>query len=231
MAIDVKFDIRGASAPLGPSDQTALKMYVEKIAALTHDLNMSADKGNRVKWFKQTHADRLVAMLDNMDRYLNQRCTRITFVAWLDHMGSFGAVKNTVKTGGFAKDETASKEMYGDILTAESSSDYQKAGGYLRVPSGMRVYLGASYVAPKTVNSTDHAGLRSLVAQQVNTVFHELSHKVLRTVDYKLPAGTMCYGYDKCVALALSDPRHAIQNADNWGYFMADAYKAEGHGA
>jgi hypothetical protein len=42
------------------------------------------------------HADQLVWMIDNMNRYLDERCTRTTLVAWLDPMDNFVNVINEI---------------------------------------------------------------------------------------------------------------------------------------
>ncbi len=72
------------------------------------------------------------------------------------------------------------------------------------VGSGMRIYLGRAYFSE---------GYTSLERPQ--TIYHELSHKVLATNDH-------VYGSDKCRALARSNSAEAITNADNYGYFLVN---------
>ena len=59
--------------------------------------------------------------------------------------------------------------------------------------------------------------------EQVNTVCHELSHRILQTTDW--PSGNQCYG--RAEAMALSGP-DAIICAENWGYFYMDLAKERG---
>ncbi|ABC32138.1 hypothetical protein HCH_05475 [Hahella chejuensis KCTC 2396] len=50
-------------------------------------------------------------------------------------------------------------------------------------------------------------------------VAHELSHRILDTID-------TAYGEYECVKLTFgSDKRTPLNNADNWGLFLADLYK------
>ncbi|MBZ8139467.1 hypothetical protein CLD22_06065 [Rubrivivax gelatinosus] len=48
--------------------------------------------------------------------------------------------------------------------------------------------------------------------EATQTLYHELTHKVIRTVDH-------CYGTQACRQLAQSTPAQACNNADNYGYF------------
>lgn len=50
---------------------------------------------------------------------------------------------------------------------------------------------------------------------QFKTLVHELSHLALNTNDHK-------YKADKCIALAIADVAKALDNADNWGFFVEE---------
>jgi hypothetical protein len=50
--------------------------------------------------------------------------------------------------------------------------------------------------------------------EKLNYVYHEITHKVLDTVDFK-------YGEKSCEKLAIDHPKRAVRNADNWGYYIA----------
>lgn len=75
--------------------------------------------------------------------------------------------------------------------------------------SGMRIYLGERGFHPSK-------GLKD----RSMTVYHELTHKVLGTVDYNA-ARQLVYGVAGCRALARSDPAQALKHADCWCYFAA----------
>jgi hypothetical protein len=48
--------------------------------------------------------------------------------------------------------------------------------------------------------------------EATQTLYHELTHKVIKTVDH-------CYGTQACKQLAQINPVNACTNADNFGYF------------
>lgn len=48
--------------------------------------------------------------------------------------------------------------------------------------------------------------------EATQTLYHELTHKVIKTVDH-------CYGTQACRQLAQTNPVNACTNADNFGYF------------
>jgi len=50
---------------------------------------------------------------------------------------------------------------------------------------------------------------------QFKTLVHELSHLGLNTNDHKYQAAS-------CIALALADATKALDNADNWGFFVEE---------
>jgi hypothetical protein len=75
--------------------------------------------------------------------------------------------------------------------------------------SGMRVYIGE-----RGFHSSKSLKDRSM------TVYHELTHKILGTIDYDANGG-LVYGVPACKALAMSDPQQALKHADCWCYFAA----------
>ncbi|MBT9560871.1 MAG: hypothetical protein IV100_32905 [Myxococcales bacterium] len=58
---------------------------------------------------------------------------------------------------------------------------------------------------------------------RVNTLFHELSHRILATVDLGPTQGypEMMYGIGNAHHLADNAPQDALRNAENYGYFIA----------
>jgi len=67
--------------------------------------------------------------------------------------------------------------------------------------SGMRLYLGNATVSQARIN----------LGELIQTIYHELSHKVIGTNDH-------IYGYNESKGL-IADGR-ALKNADNYGYFL-----------
>jgi peptidyl-Lys metalloendopeptidase len=80
----------------------------------------------------------------------------------------------------------------------------QQVYGYVwthRAGSGYRIVLGKWFTADPDQY------------EAAQTIYHELTHKVAHTVDH-------AYGVEKCRKLASAEPRKAVENADNFGYFM-----------
>lgn len=174
--------------------------------------------GNLSKWFGSADRVAIGHMLTNLNKYLNERCTSITLVSTPG--SSFGAIWYEPTTFGFEDDEGYSEKMWGSSVKTNSKSDFQKPGGYLLLSTGIRIQVSGAYYDPPEKNGND--GLDQMDTGRINTIFHEITHRVLQTVD--APKGK-CYGYNNVRNLALTNPAQALQNADNWGYFLADYYK------
>lgn len=94
-------------------------------------------------------------------------------------------------------------QFYGFAFPTNATMPYETKGvtsGH--VGSGMRIYLGTNYFS---------TGQNSLERPQ--TIYHEMSHKVLATNDHE-------YGAAECQQLALNNAAKARKNADNYGYFV-----------
>jgi hypothetical protein len=50
------------------------------------------------------------------------------------------------------------------------------------------------------------------------TIYHELTHKVMKTVDH-------AYGKIKCRGFAAADQQKALTNADNWAFYAVSFKK------
>jgi hypothetical protein len=57
---------------------------------------------------------------------------------------------------------------------------------------------------------------------KVNTMYHELSHRVLETEDvsHSSTGNAPAYGQTNVQNLAAADPASALQNASNWAYYI-----------
>lgn len=67
------------------------------------------------------------------------------------------------------------------------------------------------------------AWMNSNVDTKVNTFFHELSHRILGTLDVGVDEGYLetMYGIANAQSLAAYNPNDALRNAENYGYFIA----------
>lgn len=187
--------------------QPETKRYVTEIQhvlQMSFNSNWGADL--RQKWFGERDTVRMLNMLATMEKYLNGKCSRITFVR--EEGTHYGAVWPTV------------------MVDNENPDDYKKGDGYLRVPSGLRIYLASSYDNPETNQGGDDSSLYSQSLGRVNTIFHEMTHKILRTDDVVFPGTNFeCYGIPMCKKLRTIHPDLALNNADNWGFYMANCFK------
>ena len=96
-----------------------------------------------------------------------------------------------------------------DMLLGDGSL-FSGAGvyGYVhqhQAGSGYRVICGRPFI----MDSTPHYAS--------TTLYHELTHKVFKSKDH-------CYGEELCRALARSNPEQAMDNADNYAYFVISLF-------
>ncbi len=168
------------------------------ITSLTREVAALAKKAttgylqDRKDWFgTKAQSDDLVGNLKRMDEYLNKKCVLITFVK---------------KNVGHQVDSVAvDPDDYGQVIPNVGYTTANFKTTEWHVSSGLRVYTMSEYF--EAVKTGDRE-------EMVNYVYHEISHKVLDTVDYR-------YGPVKCKAFAISHPNHVVKNADNYGYFIA----------
>jgi cell fate (sporulation/competence/biofilm development) regulator YlbF (YheA/YmcA/DUF963 family) len=69
-------------------------------------------------------------------------------------------------------------------------------------------------LADETVSTADPG------QSQLNTILHELSHLIIKTVDEKLTSGAIAYSASNARALAIESTTKALNNAENWGIFI-----------
>ena len=186
--------------------QAEARRYITEIPAV---LRMSFKEkwgaDYREKWFGVRDTAKLINMLCSLDKYLNEKCIRVTLVREAgDH---YGSVWPTV------------------VVDGESVDDFKKPSGYLLVPAGLRVGLASAYDNPETDDPTK-CGLYTESLQRVNTIFHEMTHKILKTDDVVFPGTTTeCYGAEICQKLRKVHSDLALNNADNWGFYIAECFK------
>lgn len=88
--------------------------------------------------------------------------------------------------------------------------------------------FGAAY-AYGVANMNSHFTLRiyagrgltaSSLGWKANTMFHELSHRILATADELLANGDTAYGTANCLTLVGESTAQALNNASNWAFFI-----------
>jgi hypothetical protein len=100
----------------------------------------------------------------------------------------------------------------GDI--AQVQRGVREPTGEKFITSGLRIYLLPVF------SQRDRT-------ERVNTLAHEVSHKILDTTDR--PSGVNVYGRNLARALAVSNGAAAAKCAENWGIFYEDLMKARSH--
>ena len=185
---DFKFGFEG----LTQDEEDALKATTARVAALAAAAAKSSI-GDRVKWFGSLANNAIVSEgLKTMSTYINEKCTRLTYVR--KHTGQ---IIDQVK---------ADPDDYGQVIPNISTTVANFVRSAPHVTAGLRIFA---------MNEIINAITNDDEQEKINYVYHEISHKVLDTVDYK-------YGEDDCKALAKKTPTQAVRNADNWGYYIAE---------
>jgi hypothetical protein len=193
-------EIRGEGFPsLAAIQEVGSNLAI--ICPLIHDLAKSDHEGPRRNWFAQGSLAEVQTSIVNLDQYLNSRCTGISF--------------KVLQVGGRCDSDTVVASLAGQVvptvmLDGEDRPDFRKPSGYLKVPPGLRIFLGPLYFS---VNEHYDAVLKTVGIYRFMTLFHELSHKIIKTTDveYELP---------NC--LRIKDTAEAVKCADSWGYFLTD---------
>lgn len=213
---DVTIPGRGAPLTVIGEGLAAGEMHeiinnLKLLGPILHALAANKDAGPRSKWFPAASLDEVHTAVGNFDKYLNQRCSRLTFKRLHVGMRCDSDVNDP--------DDLVSKNLAGQViptvmLKGQDRPDFRKEGGYFSVPTGMRIFLGPLYF--KVKNGYD-AILTTAAIYRFMTLAHELSHKVLKTTD-------QVYELDACLGIA-NTPK-AVMCADSWGYFITEYWKS-----
>jgi hypothetical protein len=149
------------------------------------------------RWFGTWYPN-AQSRLKLLNSYLSTRCRVLTFVR---------------KISG-AKCDNAMVEIsdYGQVIPnvvvnshgVASRQNLNSANAILDVPTGLRIFI-----SPTFAKTTD-------LGERQNCVFHEITHKVIDTHDFE-------YGPSSCLDIAKANNKQVIANADNYGYWLAEA--------
>ena len=181
-----------AGEGLTDAEVNELKKVCAKVCGRAHAA-ATTSAGDKRKWFgSKANSPEVTEGLKTMDKYLNVQCTRITF-----------ARKNT---GQIVDQVAANASDYGQVLpnVMQTVANFRKSAKH--TSSGLRIFAMNEII--EAIKNNDEL-------EKVNYVYHEVSHKVLDTVDFK-------YGEDDCKRLANRHPALAVRNADNWGYYIGE---------
>jgi hypothetical protein len=185
MAIDIRSD------GLSGDELNTLKTRTARVCELAA-LAATGTNGTIATWFG-TAADQAIPRLACLNRYLNKRCWRITYVRKLLGTKCDNALVEIGDIGQVIKNVGAPR------WNSTKRVDYTKHE--LNTPTGIRVF-----VLPEWFTVTANAML--------NTIYHELSHKVIDTVDFG-------YGMTLATDIATHQPAASLWSALNYGFYAA----------
>jgi hypothetical protein len=183
---------------------------VEQWSELAQYVTRPQTRSAMVEWFGDADNGEVWANIGRLDKVIRDTGRTVTFV---NAVGKVIRVQynpdNIAQAPSFLGKAPDLSEMEGVSawVYPTNTRDGSRVGPVssstplFHTGSGMRMYLGYQTVMSATI---DHLEL-------VQTIYHELSHKVIGTNDHE-------YGRNESKAL-IADGR-AIKNADNYGYFL-----------
>jgi hypothetical protein len=176
----------------------AAKVSAKATAGITKALNSDVKERARAKlWFGDSDLAEIGDCVLTMNEFFESSKRLVTFV---DRRKGTDRLIEYAGPGKQATYGESAPMTWKDYAAVKCLSDDAEPFS-AHVGSGLRVYLGERFFHPSKTT-----------IDRANTVYHELSHKLLKTVDHE-------YGAQSCLALARSAPEQAIWNADNWSFY------------
>ncbi|AZZ90723.1 hypothetical protein EUZ85_08350 [Hahella sp. KA22] len=237
MAYTVRFETMGDATPFNNGEQLKINNALGMLETILAE-SITLPKCSSInRWFGGGNIKSVLEGLNNMHKYLTRKCTSLTFVSAPRHPKDYiGWVRPMVKVGlnpydsDFDNQLGQSSHRNNDnffhrlnnnapqskkYTVKETTGTFRANCGYVNVQSGLRIYLTPGYLS----GNFDENDRNDEQWFKFRCVAHELSHRILDTID-------IAYGEHECVRLAIgSDKRASLNNADNWGLFLAEIYK------
>ncbi|WP_168188150.1 M35 family metallo-endopeptidase [Hahella sp. CCB-MM4] len=238
MAYTLRFDTSGNATAFNIAEQQKIRTALGLLETILAE-NLSNPKCKMIKnWFGRGNIKAVSEGLNNMHKYLTRRCTSLTFVSAPNHpQGFIGYVKPMVKTGlnpfdqsfengnhhGHRHNDNAIHRINDNaprhkqiVIPKQTAKTFRENCGYVNVQSGLRIYLTPAYFS----GNFDQNDPNDELWFKFRCVAHELSHRILDTID-------IAYGARASQRLALlaPDKNTPLNNADNWGLYLAEIYK------
>jgi hypothetical protein len=175
----------------------AAKVSARATAGITKALDGDAKERARAKlWFGDSDLAEIGECVLIMNEFFESK-RLVTFVDRRKLVSREVVYQGPGKEATFGQVEPMTWKTYAEVKCLSEDSEPFAA----HVGSGLRLALGERFFHPSK-STIDRA----------NTVYHELSHKLLKTVDHE-------YGAQSCLELARRDPQQALWNADNWSWY------------
>ena len=178
--------------------------------------NTKEEMARRHDWFGNAPANAIRDGLLRLWQVIDDESRTVRFV---DVRGKDLCVTYKPGRGQYIFSSPAPRETLGDAEFAYVHPVQMGCGApppkgpLVHVGSGMRMYLGAAFL------NDDQDPI-----ELTGTIIHELTHKVLATVDWNV-AGDAVYGPDACRNLALFSSTQALKVADCWNYYITSQIK------
>ena len=190
--VDLRFE------GITPGQMDEIKGYVGEIfsALFPGDLGLLGGDDHGRRWFGSYWTQAKVRA-DIMRKYLETRCNSLTFVRKMNGAKCDNCLVENVDYGQVLPNVVVNSQGKTGV------QDFTQVGAELHVPRGLRIYLSPMYFSDKST------------LERRNTVFHEMSHKIINTSDDE-------YGWDDCLDLAKANSAAALTCADNYGYWLSE---------
>jgi hypothetical protein len=206
------FNIKLEGFPTGSTFHDAIRracLEVKRRSELAQQISRPKTRRALEEWFGDADIPEVWANLARLDKVIRDSNRTVTFV---NAVGKVIRVEynpdNIAQPPVFSTKPPTLKEMrgvyawvYPTLPQTTGTGNGDHSGPLFHTGSGMRLYLGYQIVTKAPIKDDE----------LVQTIYHELSHKVIGTNDHE-------YGRNESKSL-IGDGR-ALKNADNYGYFL-----------
>ena len=198
------------SGPYADRIVTACEEALQASKKAINPPNRPSEDHRKNRWFGQGREEMVAAGVKIVHDIITNENITVTFVdrrgkqarplEFCGHGAAFSGHRPIVE---FGKPVPIPATRSGEAWAARAFA----AGAFMaHCGSGMRIYL-----CQRMFEVLEGDGEEWYEAPQ--TVYHELTHKILGTTDFE-------FGVEDCLNLAIADGGKAIANADNWGYYV-----------
>ncbi|MGI4853056.1 MAG: hypothetical protein ACRYF4_03290 [Janthinobacterium lividum] len=175
--------------------------HLKLICKIVAEMNQRPSETPWNEWFPKPAYSEVCSSLKNLDSYLNSKCQLMTY--------------RQLTVGKRCDNSAVKKGLAGQVvpnivMPGFERGDFRKEGGNVHVQSGLRVFFGPLYFSVKT---NYDPMLKTVTIYRFMTHFHELTHKILKTLD-------KVYELDNCKKIKGS--ADAVMCADTWAYYLTD---------
>lgn len=185
----------------------AAKVSAKATAGITKALDGDAKERERAKlWFGDSGLAEIGECVLIMNEFFESGKRLVTFVDHRHETSRPIEYQGPGKEATYGEANPMTWKTYAEVKCLSEDAEPFAA----HVGSGLRVHLGERFFHPSKTT-----------IDRANTIYHELSHKLLRTVDH-------VYSAQLCLELARTNPEEALWNADNWAWYAINFLLPDG---